>query len=127
MCASADGLLDSQDDLHVGTPSEGLKSDWEQRVNGRYVRSVKGTRVCFMHRVADPHVRFAHAREALEATDVDRFDLLPPEKPLPADEAFLKTFPRFTQLKQRLNADLSPGNAETLLFLHFERKPTHDG
>lgn len=72
--AGADGVFGTKDDI-VYTTLAFDEGNWEQHVNGVYVRPVGGELACLVHRVGHDKFRTAHAAEAKAATRVDLFDL----------------------------------------------------
>jgi hypothetical protein len=72
--AGADGVHDTKDDIFVQTPAKD-RDNWEQLINGVYVRRVKGEYICFVHRVKHGKFYKAHARKAQRITGTDQFDV----------------------------------------------------
>ena len=73
--AGADGTHGTEDDVVFVTHVR-RGADWEQLVNGVYVRRVEGEYAYFIHRVEHGHFRWANGAAALNATGTNLFDLL---------------------------------------------------
>jgi hypothetical protein len=72
--AGADGVCGTEDDVIFVTRAQDA-DNWEQLVNGLYVRRVEGEYVSFIHRVEHGKFRWANSSRAHKATGTDMFDM----------------------------------------------------
>ena len=122
--AGADGVQGTQDDVTVVTPAR-HSDDWEQHVNGVYVRRVKGELVSFIHRIDHRNFRRQNAGEADKLTGTDLFDMLSLSEMLYLSKLFQgdrgddELDPVLAQLVTDRDTLRHPAKTEPLLFLQI--------
>jgi hypothetical protein len=118
--AGADGEHGTRDDIVLVTaPTKTY--DWEQLVNGVYVRRVEGEYTYFVHRIAHMHYRPRRARAAREVTGTDVFDMFRFQQRRRWGEPDNVEHPVVTELEKHRESRQLAIDADRLLFVQLSR------
>jgi hypothetical protein len=124
--AGPDGIMGTNDDILLVTPSREEDRDWERRIGGVFFRIADGHEVIFIHRVNDPLFLFANAKDAQKQTGTELFDLIKLDewsgmlRPDSHDPS--KSEPPFiAMLRDKQKPDQAKDASDELLLVQFER------
>lgn len=118
--AGPDGTHGTKDDIVVATHAKN-GYDWENRVNGLYVRPAKREDACFIHRISHSNFKRAHASEARKLTGTDLFDTFSFRDLLRDHDLPNAPHPVCTALEKYRDSHPAEGEAEPLLFVQVDR------
>jgi len=120
--AGADGSHGTSDDVVVVTPKKST-DDWEQLVNGVYMRRASGdSYTCFIHRITHSNFRRADSAMARDLTGTELFDTFGLDDQL---RHATEEPPVLAQLREYQESHPPGEESDPLFFVHIA--PTEDG
>lgn len=120
--AGADGTQGTKDDIVFVTASND-QHNWEQLVNGVYVRRIGDQDACFVHRIKHGNFRYGQAVKARQLTGCGLYDVVWLDSVL-RDHQRPKPLPIVAELKKHRESNPSTAGAEPLLFVRMDRPGT---
>ena len=120
--AAADGSHGTSDDIVLVTPKKDA-DNWEQLVNGVYMRRMPGdTYTCFIHRITHSKFRWMDSAMARDLTGTKLFDMFSLDD---QSRGTKEEHPILAQLREHQESHPLDQESDPLFFVHIA--PTEDG